>query len=54
MPVYDLILSRLAVTGPLALLAMLIAGVVFLIFPATIGYPPPENPPAAIEILRSM
>jgi hypothetical protein len=36
------------------MLAMLIAGVVFLIFPATIGYPPPENPPAAIEILRSI
>ncbi len=36
------------------MLAMLIAGVVFLIFPATIGYPPPENPPAVIELLRSI
>ncbi len=35
-------------------LAILIAGAVFLVFPATIGYPPPEDPSRIIELLRSI
>lgn len=35
-------------------LAILIAGAVFMVFPATIGYPPTEDPSRAIELLRSV